>query len=328
MEKNYYIFSKGRLKRKENTLYFIDPDTKRKKYLPIEQVDNIYVFGEVDFNSTFLQLLQKYDVCVHFFNYYGFYTGTFYPRSNKVSGYTVVNQCAHYLDQEKRQFIAKAFIHSAAFHMIRNLRHYKPIANTYIDGIVHLAQQIDNTRMIHPLMGIEGNIHQIYYQSFNEFLPKEFAFDTRTKRPPSDPLNALISFGNTLCYTTVLSEIYKTHLNPTVSFLHEPSTKRFSLSLDIAEIFKPLLVDPLIFKLLNKRMLKKTDFQKLDNMFLLNDAGRKKFIQGWEDRLSTTIKHRKLRRQVSYRYFMRLECYKLIKHFLGDEIYKPLKAWW
>ncbi|RYL93712.1 type I-B CRISPR-associated endonuclease Cas1b [Sporolactobacillus sp. THM19-2] len=328
MEKNYYIFSKGRLKREDNTLYFINQDTGKKKYLPIEQVDNIYLFGETDLNTTFLQLLQEYDVRVHFFNYYGFYMGTFYPRSKKVSGFTVVNQCAHYLDKEKRQFIAQSFIHSAVFHMVRNLRHYKPNTASYIDGLVKLAKEIDQTHSIHPLMGIEGNIHQIYYQSFNKFLPDEFAFDTRTKRPPQDPLNALISFGNSLCYTTVLSEIYKTHLDPTVSFLHEPSTKRFSLSLDIAEIFKPLLVDSLIFKLLNKKMLKQSDFRKIDNMILLDDSGRKKFIQAWEDRLSTTVKHRKLNRQVSYRYFMRLECYKLIKHFLGDEVYRPLKAWW
>ncbi|MCL1633001.1 type I-B CRISPR-associated endonuclease Cas1b [Sporolactobacillus sp. CPB3-1] len=328
MEKNYYVFSKGRLKREDNTLYFLNEETGKKKYLPIEQVDNIYIFGEVDLNTSFLQLLQEYDVRVHFFNYYGFYTGTFYPRSKKVSGFTVVNQSAHYLNKEKRQFVAQSFIHSAAFHMIRNLRHYKPATDQYIDGLVNLSQQIDDTKSISPLMGIEGNIHQIYYQSFNEFLPKEFAFDTRIKRPPQDPLNALISFGNSMCYTTVLSEIYKTHLDPTVSFLHEPSTKRFSLSLDIAEIFKPLLVDPLIFKLLNKKMLKSSDFRNLDNLILLSDSGRKKVIQAWEERLLTTIKHRKLKRQVSYRYLMRLECYKLIKHFLGDTVYKPLKAWW
>src|SRR5699024_413927 len=142
------------------------------------------------------------------------------------------------------------------------------------------------------------------------------------------PLNAMIYFGNSLCYTAVLSEVYKTQVDPTVSFLHEPSTKRFSLSLDIAEIFKPLLVDTVIFALLNRKQVKESDFEYMEGMVFLNDSGRKKFIKEWMNKLETTVKHRKLKRNVSYKYFIRLECYKLIKHFIGDQQYKPLKAWW
>ncbi|SCN37326.1 Protein of unknown function [Bacillus cytotoxicus] len=138
----------------------------------------------------------------------------------------------------------------------------------------------------------------------------------------------MISFGNSLCYTTVLSEIYKTQLNPTISYLHEPSSKRYSLSLDIAEIFKPLIVDPLIFTLVNKKMISLKHFESLDEMVLLNEQGRKKFLQAWEGKLGQTVMHRRLKRKVSYKYFIRLECYKLIKHMIGDELYKPLKAWW
>lgn len=130
-------------------------------------------------------------------------------------------------------------------------------------------------------------------------------------------------------YQVVLSEIYKTQLNPTISYLHEPSTKRYSLSLDIAEIFKPLIVDPLIFTLVNKRQLKKEHFDFLEGeICYLNEEGKKKFIVGWEERLNQSIKHRTLKRNTSYRYLIRLECFKLIKHVIGDEVYKPLKAWW
>src|SRR5699024_12117165 len=102
--------------------------------------------------------------------------------------------------------------------------------------------------------------------------------------------NAFISFGNSICYTAVITEIYKTHLDPTVRFLHEPSTKRFSLSLDIAEIFKPLLVDPVIFKLLNRRQIKLSNFKFMDEMVLLNETGKTKFIQEGVDKLATTVK--------------------------------------
>lgn len=129
-------------------------------------------------------------------------------------------------------------------------------------------------------------------------------------------------------YTTVLGEIYNTQLDPTISYLHEPSTKRFSLTLDISEIFKPLIVDSLIFYLINNRIINDNDFDINEGICFLNESGRKKFISEYEKKLGTTIKHRGLNRKVSYRYFIRLECYKLIKHLIGDEIYKPLKAWW
>jgi CRISP-associated protein Cas1 len=141
-------------------------------------------------------------------------------------------------------------------------------------------------------------------------------------------MNALLSFGNSLMYTAVLSEIYKTQLNPTISYLHEPSVKRFSLSLDIAEIFKPLIIDPLIFSLINNRRITPKQFTSENGICLLNDEGRKRFIESWEKKMQTSIKHRQLKRQVTYRYLIRLECYKLIKHLIGDEKYKPLKAWW
>lgn len=275
--------------------------------------------------------MNQHDVALHIFNYYGFYSGSFYPRRKKVSGFTTVHQSSHYLDDKKRLLLAKQFVKSATFHMVRNLRQYKDKkgVQALIDVIVEYQRQIDDMKSVSEVMGIEGIIRQNYYLAFNLFLDDKFAFDERTKRPPKDPLNSLISFGNSLCYTKVLSEIYKTHLDPTISFLHEPSTKRFSLSLDIAEIFKPLIVDPIIFTLINKRQLNiDKDFDYIDDMVILNESGRKKFLSEWMRKLQTTVKHRTLKRSTSYQYMIRLECYKLIKHFIGDQEYKPLKAWW
>lgn len=315
------------MKRKDNTFYFINEEEK-KKSLPIEQIDNLYVFGQVDLNTTLLNFLNQHQIHVHFFNYYGFYSGSFTPRESNLSGFTLVQQSAHYLDTDKRLILAKAFVFSAVFHMLRTLRGYKQITAEMLEEIIRLTPQISQASTIQQLMGVEGLIRQQYYSMFNYILPPEFSFYKRSKKPPQDEINALISFGNSLCYTTVLSEIYKTQLNPTISYLHEPSSKRYSLSLDIAEIFKPLIVDPLIFTLVNKKMISLKHFESLDEMVLLNEQGRKKFLQAWEGRLSQTVMHRRLKRKVSYKYFIRLECYKLIKHMIGDELYKPLKAWW
>lgn len=327
MLRDFYIFSNGRMKRKDNTFYFVNEEEK-KKSLPVEQINNLYVFGQVDLNTTLLTFLSQHQIQVHFFNYYGFYSGSFMSRESNLSGFTLVQQSAHYLDKDKRLMLAKSFVSAATFHMVRTLKGYKQITKEALDPIMLLIPQIFEANSISQLMGTEGMIRQHYYSLFNYILPSEFAFNKRSKQPPHDEINALISFGNSLCYTTVLSEIYKTQLNPTVSYLHEPSSKRFSLSLDIAEIFKPLIVDTLIFSLINKKMINLKHFETIDEMVLLNEQGRRKFLQAWDEKIGQTVMHRRLKRKVSYRYFIRLECYKLIKHVIGDEMYKPLRAWW
>ncbi|KEH93513.1 type I-B CRISPR-associated endonuclease Cas1b [Clostridium massiliodielmoense] len=327
MGKDYYVFNNGRLKRKDNTIYFIN-DLGEKRPLPIEQVDKLHIFGEVDLNTKLLNYLAKYGLMLNFYNYYGYYSGTYYPRKKKVSGFTVVNQAMHYNFYDKRLYIAKCFIDSAIHHILRNMRRYKLDLHEYIEKIQTERNNVLNAESIQELMGAEGRMRKVYYESFNMILKGDFEFKKREKRPPSTPINALISFGNSLMYTTVLGEIYKTQLDPTISFLHEPSSKRFSLSLDLAEIFKPLIVDPIIFSLINNRRLTLKDFNIEEGICFLNDEGRKKFVSEYEKKLNTTIRHRNLKRKVSYRMFIRLECYKLIKHFIGDEKYKPLKAWW
>ncbi|WP_100403462.1 type I-B CRISPR-associated endonuclease Cas1b [Bacillus sp. FJAT-42315] len=327
--KNLYLFNNGRLQRKDSTIYFIQEDGS-KKVVPIEQVENLHIFSEMDFNTSFFNLLNQKNVSMHFYNHYGYYSGSYTPRKKKVSGYVDVLQGEHVSDLGKRLYIAQQFVYSAMHHMLRNLRRHKEQTQPAIDQIIELRKLIPTAQDIQTLMGIEGSARSVYYQSFNGIIKYEdFKFVKREKRPPTDPINALISFGNSLMYTSVLSEIYKTQINPTISFLHEPSARRFSLSLDIAEIFKPLIMDALIFHLINNRMIQLQHFEYVEEKIcLLNEQGRKLFISEYEKRMRQTIKHRKLNRQTSYRYLIRLECYKLIKHFLRDEDYKALKAWW
>lgn len=326
--KDLYLFNNGRLQRKDSTIYLVLEDGT-KKTVPIEQVENLHIFAEMDFNTSFINLLNQKDVSLHFYNYYGYYSGSYVPRRKKVSGFVDVNQAAHVLDLNKRLYIGQQFVYSAIHHMLRNMRRHKEEVGELISEIIALKEKVADAQDIQTLMGIEGKVRYTYYQSFNHIIKNpDFNFRKREKRPPTDPINALISYGNSLMYTAVLSEMYKTQLNPTISYLHEPGSRRFSLSLDLAEIFKPLLMDNLIFTLINKKMIRLEHFEYVEeNICFLNDTGRKIFITEFENRMRTTIKHRKLNRQTSYRFLIRLECYKLIKHLIGDEDYKALKAW-
>ena len=129
-------------------------------------------------------------------------------------------------------------------------------------------------------------------------------------------------------YTTVLSEIYETQLDPRIGYLHSTNNRRFTLNLDIAEIFKPIIVDRVIFSLINKKMLTKDDFQKEMRGIILNEKGKRKFIEEYNEKLSTTIKHKDLNTRVSYKRLIRLEIYKLQKYITENEEYKGFVAKW
>lgn len=335
MKKTYYLFNPGRLSRKDNTLKFTPVDENgvegSPKYIPIEGVSDFFCFGSLDANSALYNFLGKNGVSVHFFDYYEHYTGSFSPKEYLLAGKMQIEQTKRYLDKKKRMNIARRFIQGAAFNMSKNLKYYinrEKELTPILEVMNEYASLIDGTTAIDELMGVEGNIRQTYYAAFDEIISADFNMGNRSKRPPENEINAMISFGNTLCYSLCLSQIYHTQLNPTISFLHEPGYRRYSLALDISEIFKPLLVDRLIFRLLNKKEIQSKDFDHQMNSCLLKDAGRKKFVRAWEERINETFKHPVLKRHVSYKHLIKLECYKLTKHILGMEEYKPFKSRW
>lgn len=334
MKKSYYLFNAGRISRKDNTLKFTPMDESGQdgpaRYIPVEGVDNLYAFGALDGNSALYNFLGKEQISVHFFDYHEHYTGSFMPRDFLLSGKVLIEQVAHYSKIEKRLLLAQKFIEGASFNMIKNLRYYNnrdKDTTVQIEQIELLSSQISNTRDVETLMGIEGNIRFNYYRAFDAII-NDFEMGNRSKQPPSNEVNAMISFVNMMCYTLCLDNIHHTQLNPTISYLHQPGFRRYSLALDLSEVFKPILVDRLIFSLMNKKVIGKNDFDKNLNSCLLKPAGRRKVVQAWEERLSETIKHRSLKRNVSYKHLVKLECYKLVKHIMGIESYKPFKAWW
>ncbi len=334
MKKSYYLFNPGKLSRKDNTLKFTPIDgagnTQKPRYLPVEGVEELYVFGSLDANSALYNFLGKNQIEVHFFDYYENYSGSFMPKDQLLSGKTLIAQSKHYLNKKLRIEIARKFIEAAAFNMTKNLKYYAnrgKSTQSIIDAIEQFAAKIPETEKIDELMGLEGNIRMNYYAAFDEIV-EGFEFETRTKRPPQNELNALISFGNMMCYSQCLRAINQTQLNPTISYLHEPGDRRFSLALDLAEIFKPILVDRVIFKLINRKEIKKEDFDCKTKFITLKEKGKKTFVKEFENKLAETINHRTLKRNVSYKYLIRLECYKLIKHIMKIEEYKPFKIWW
>ncbi|OPJ62160.1 type I-B CRISPR-associated endonuclease Cas1b [Clostridium oryzae] len=330
MKRDIFIFNDGVLKRKDNTLYF--ESSEGKKYIPVEETNAIYVFGEVELNKRFLEFASEKEITIHFFNYYGYYTGTFYPREHLNSGYVILKQSEYYLDFDKRLRTAKNIIETAIANIIVVLKYYNSRGSELEEEIKWISErsaEMEDTQDIETLMAAEGNIREMYYTCFNKIINNVgFRFIKRSKRPPLDNINAMISFGNSLMYSTVLSEIYQTQLDPRIGYLHSTNMRRFTLNLDMAEIFKPIIVDRCIFSLLNKRVIGEDDFEEQFKGILLSDSGKKKFIAEYNNKLMTTIKHPKHNKEVSYKRLIRMELYKLQKYFTEDEEYDGFVARW
>ncbi len=412
--KSYYMISNGRMMRKDNTLY-LENAAGEKKPIPIEDVESLYLYGEVDINTKLLTFLGQKRIPLHVFNYYGFYSGSYYPREYLHSGYLLVHQVSHYTSTPARLMLSKELVRASAHSILRNVAYYsarKPgetdidlleqpgevgvdapagpriptdaaqeaLVDSALDAdpppanesgpvaaseslphvvepnpfeasvdfdiasdeepatlatlaeiwatIEGLASLIDSQPTVDAVRGIEGKMRERYYRAWPRILSGDWVFRQRVRRPPDNEVNALISFGNSVLYTACLSELYRTQLTPTISYLHEPGARRFSLALDLSEIFKPLIVDRAIFRLINTNQLRPEHFERSLNGCYLAESGKKLFLGALEARLASTIHHRRLGRHVSYRHLIRLECYKLIRHLTGVETYHAFRAWW
>ena len=323
--KTKYIFSVGELKRKDNSIAF--KNQKGWNYIPIENVREIYCLNEVSFNSKFLDFCARAGVVLHFFNYYGNYSGSFYPKEKYISGTLTIKQALAF--ENDRLSIAKSIVLGIKDNIYEVLYHYyrhgkselKEFLRYLREDIPKYIKTCDN---INKLLFIEGNIWAGFYDSFKYFLPQDFLMNKRVKRPPDNPMNALVSFGNTLLYTKTISAIYQTHLDQSISFLHTPRESRFSLSLDLSEVFKPVIVFKTIFDLVNRKKLKvEKHFEKKFNYALLNEEGKKIFISAFEDRINEKFKHTSLKRMLSFNTAIKLDGYKLIKYLLENKEFKP-----
>lgn len=296
-------------------------------YIPIKNTKEIYCFSEVSLTTKLFALFSKAGIVAHFFGYYENYIGTYYPKDYLLSGRLVVNQALAY--KNNRLPVAKAIVKGIGanirFILYHYYRHGKVEIKPYLDWIKNdLPQLVNLSKDIKQLLSVEGEVWTRFYSSFKYILPGDFIMNKRVKRPPDNPINALISFGNTLLYTKTITQLYNTHLNQTISFLHEPSERRFSLSLDLSEVFKPVIVYKTIFDCVNNRKITVSKhFDKKLNYALLNETGKKIFINEFENRLNQTFEHPRLKRRVTYKQAIRIDAYKLIKYLMEGKEFIP-----
>ena len=317
--------SMGELTRKDNSLCFRRDG--KNVYIPVENTKEIFCFNEVSINTKLLDFLSQNNIIIHFYNYYGGCSGTYFSKNHYFSGGILGKKVLKY--ENDRMSVARAIVKGIGLNIYEVLYHYykhgkkevKETTDWIKSDFIRLVEQSQDVK---ELMAYEGEAWMRFYADFKYFLPEDFVMNKRVKRPPDNPINALVSFGNTLLYTKTISAIYQTHLDQRISFLHEPSVGRFSLSLDMSEVFKPVIVFRTIFDLVNNHRIQvEKHFEKNVNYCILNEEGRKIFVKAFEERMESVFEHSRLKRKVTYRTALKLDCYKLIKNILEDKEFVP-----
>jgi CRISPR-associated protein Cas1 len=177
---------------------------------------------------------------------------------------------------------------------------------------------------VNKLLMIEASIKKNYYSCFNSIINNnDFIFNSRSTMPPKDNINALMSFGYTLLYSRVKSFLHQSRLSPALAMIHGLTKDSESFAYDIADIFKPIIIDRLIFRLINVRSITNADFENINGGVYLNDSGRKTFISAFDGLLKTVIKYK--RRKINYLQIIEQEVLNISNHILDNKTYSGFK---
>ena len=324
----YHIINDGILTKKDYSILF--ENENKKIEIPAEVTEHINIYSQTIFSSNFFKTLNRHNIRVSLFDQYDHYIGSFMPINYHKSASILIKQVENYINKAKRLEIAKKIIDSGTTNIISNLKYYNKHnddiqLDKIIDDLKICKQEMKAVKTLEILLLQEARMRELYYSSYNIILNNpEFKFTKRTRRPPKDALNAMISFGNTIIYQKIANEIYKTKLDIRISYLHSAMRRYENLNLDISEIIKPILVDKVIFSLINKRIIDaKVHFEKRNNGVFLNKEGKYLFIDQLNKKLSSTITINN--KKVSYQEILQQEVLKLLRHFKYDEEYEPFK---
>lgn len=343
MKQTLFILSSSIIKKNRNTIlleriiedkedweferaeYFLDKEflipAGDKKYMPIENIESVISAGSCRFNSRFLYFLSRYRIPLHVINLHGKYIGAFYPAGKFNSSPTLLKQIDSVTDINKKLTVAKSIAFAAAQNSIKILRYYnkrRGKLHEEIDYIEQIEKLIAGASSVEELLGIEGIIKRIYYSAWNKIFVYPVEFNKRIKRPAPDFVNALISYGNAILYSFLANLIYLSKLYPEVGYIHAPGENKFSLVYDLADIYKPVIVDRAIFKLVNKNVIAEKDFTLQNNSCIINNEAKKIFTAELEKRFFDKKSLPGSANKLSLRSIVKKDLFKLVNFISGN----------
>lgn len=304
-----------------------------KRTIPIETLDSIEIFGRVQISSKAINECLERNIPVSFHMKSGKYMGSLMP-----TGYTnTQRQRLQFRATEDNTFciavakkIVSAKIHNQAVLLRRYSRNNKYNANDEIYKVLRSEEKIERCNEIEEIIGYEGYAARIYFQALSKLVDPEFSFQGRSRRPPEDEFNAMISFGYSLLFDEIYSKVEKRGLNAFFSFVHKEKQKHPALVSDLMEEWRAIIVDSVVMSLISHHEIKKSNFYRpLDGEGVYIDKeGRKIFINKLQQKMKTEIKYLNyIDYPVSFRRGIDLQVMQLVKAIeLNDsDIYEPVR---
>ncbi|WP_028479907.1 type I-B CRISPR-associated endonuclease Cas1b [Nocardia sp. CNY236] len=321
--RTYWLTSACRIRRKAQSLVVERADGK-PVHIPITDVADIVACEPVDINTAVISLLNTHSIDVHLLGHYGDYTGSLLTAESNTSGQTVLAQARLATDPTAGLDIARQIVRATAFNVRRVVgRELLAHPLEVLESTVRQA----GTR--EQLMGAEGTFRRSAWEVIDTQLPDWLQLRGRSRRPPRNAGNAIISYINGIVYARTLSAIRLTPLHSGIAFLHASMQRqRHSLALDLAEVFKPLFAERLLLRLAHRNQLGSQHFDSSVEHAALSDTGRKLVVAAVRDELATTITHRTLKRKVAYEELIYLDALKLTRTALEATPYTPFRIWW
>ena len=347
-----YVDESGCTLKKTGERILVVKEGETIRDIPLIHLGQVVLCGNISVTTPVMQTLLNEGIPLVYLSAYGRYQGTLTPQ---ISRNSLLRVAQHRVadDPERCLALAKAFVHGKIANMRTMLQRRKwrnrtpnnenpdsalqtneietgdrhTDISSSIDGITAMRQKIPKAEGLPELLGIEGNASAAYFQSFSAMLKPAlgFSFERRTRRPPKDPTNALLSFAYSLLTADLISAIQTVGLDPYVGFFHQQNYGRPCLALDLMEEFRPIIADSVVITLINKRQIKPDDFTQSHGGWFLNDAARKRFYAAYEGRKNETITHPVFKYKLEFRRAIELQVRLLAKYLMGEiETYTPL----
>jgi len=290
----------------------VDAEEDEEKVLasyPKAKLDTINVFGGVNFSTPFVAEANEHGIVLNYFTQNGKYRGSFVPEKNTIAE---VRRAQYALSTDEELDIARSMIKGKIRNQ-RTLLSRKSVTGT--DILKDLGIRIENTRTKDDLRGTEGEAAERYFNRLDETLVDGWTFEKRTKRPPEDHINSLLSLTYVFMKNEVLSALRQYNLDPFLGVLHADRHGRPSLALDLQEEFRPIFCDALVTRLINRGTITHDDFNK-DNR--LSDDGFKTYLSKFDEFMQEEFTHPHFEYTVTRQKAVRQQAILLRKAITGE----------
>ena len=310
------------------TLYVLEPDVYLSKdggvlkvkrgretllERPLAHVSDVVILGRATVSAGAVQACTEQGTAIHYLSRGGKYVAQIAPIENK-NVPVRIKQYEAYLTPRWKHLLARRFVEGKVHNAIVFARR----GGAEVSELSALVKPIERCQETESLRGLEGNAAKLYFGLLKDKFPAAFAPDARSKRPPRDPANSLLSLAYTFLSKECGTALRVAGLDPYVGYLHEAKYGRPALALDLMEEFRSILADSVTLTLFNRGMITEAMFERSRGYPTLTDDGFKQFLRAWEDRLNQQVRHPHLNQKLDYRQVMLAQARILGKHLMGE----------